>query len=513
MKKISILITMLLTLITISNAQNNSPYWSLAGNNNATNTSKLGTTNSISLRILTKNLERMRVDTLGMVGINTTAPSARLHINSSTGQNALRVQVNGSTKLFLHSSGGLAIGSGSTPPSNGLYVSGSVGIGISTLLTAKLDVRTTLNNTAINGNTDQGNGVHGFSTSGYGVVGNSNQGTGVYGYSNNVGVKASGQVYGVDATGDYTAVNCFSADGVGLNAHSTTNIGVYGSSTDSYGGNFDSYNSSGIVASTTNGKYAGEFYGDIYSSTGGFITSDKSLKQNIHEFGDAMSIINKLKPQNYEFKTDAKYSFLHLPKGSHYGLLAQDLEQVLPNLVSEAQHKIRIMKAADIKLPADGKPSPIVSMQPETKESITLKAVNYVELIPIMIKGMQEQQTRIEKLSAANEEFRNEIDELKSLISKLHNSVPVSSSGGYLKQNVPNPAGTNTIIGYYIPGNAVHAQIRVTDNKGSALKIYDASRGDGQVNIKSGELAAGTYNYILYVNDKKIDSKQMVIIK
>ena len=55
-----------------------------------------------------------------------------------------------------------------------------------------------------------------------------------------------------------------------------------------------------------------------------------------------MSIINKLKPRDYLFKDDAKYASLHLPTGRHYGLLAQDLEQVLPNLVSEAPHQLII---------------------------------------------------------------------------------------------------------------------------------------------------------------------------
>ena len=39
-------------------AQNTSPYWSLAGNSNASaTTSKLGTTNAVSLRLFTNNLE------------------------------------------------------------------------------------------------------------------------------------------------------------------------------------------------------------------------------------------------------------------------------------------------------------------------------------------------------------------------------------------------------------------------------------------------------------------------
>src|SRR5580765_5178861 len=116
MKKISILVAMLFTLTTISNAQNTSPYWSLAGNSNATSSSKLGTTNAIDLRILTTNLERIRVNSSGLVGINSTAPSARLQVNSSSGQNSLRAQVNGSTKFLVNSNGGVSIGSSSTPP-------------------------------------------------------------------------------------------------------------------------------------------------------------------------------------------------------------------------------------------------------------------------------------------------------------------------------------------------------------------------------------------------------------
>src|SRR6185295_3531061 len=130
MKKIFSLLTVLSTLLIYGYAQNTSPYWSLAGNSNATSSSKLGTTNAINLRIFTNNLERARVTTAGLVGIGTTTPDSRLHVNSSAGQNAIRAQVNGSTKFFVDDLGGTSIGGTSTPPANGLYVSGNVGIGI-----------------------------------------------------------------------------------------------------------------------------------------------------------------------------------------------------------------------------------------------------------------------------------------------------------------------------------------------------------------------------------------------
>jgi len=66
---------------------------------------------------------------------------------------------------------------------------------------------------------------------------------------------------------------------------------------------------------------------------------------------------------------------------------------------------------------------------------------------------------------------------------------------------------------YYTSDNSIKAQILVTNMKGSVLKAFNLAKGAGQVNIKSGELAAGTYNYTLYVNDSKIETKQMIIAK
>ena len=71
-------------------AQNTSPYWSLAGNNNASPASKLGTTNNISLRFYTNNIQRMIINSTpaqGFVGIGTTTPTERLHVNSAAGTN------------------------------------------------------------------------------------------------------------------------------------------------------------------------------------------------------------------------------------------------------------------------------------------------------------------------------------------------------------------------------------------------------------------------------------------
>lgn len=60
--------------------------WRLAGNNDISEVSKLGSTNSFPVRIVVKNSEKMRIDSQGIISIGTSNPnsSAILQMNSST---------------------------------------------------------------------------------------------------------------------------------------------------------------------------------------------------------------------------------------------------------------------------------------------------------------------------------------------------------------------------------------------------------------------------------------------
>jgi hypothetical protein len=132
-KQLLLLATVTATFVSLQHlcAQNVSPYWSLAGNSNATSSSKLGTTNGVNLKLYTNNSARLTIlSSNGYVGIGTTTPTSRFTINAAS--SPLRVSVNGSTKLYMSSGGGLTVGSGSSAPTNGLYVAGNVGIGTAT---------------------------------------------------------------------------------------------------------------------------------------------------------------------------------------------------------------------------------------------------------------------------------------------------------------------------------------------------------------------------------------------
>lgn len=85
-------------------------------------------TSNINMRLRTKAganyVDVMTLTSGNRVGIGTTVPNSKVQINSTTGENALRVQVAGLSKLLVHSNGSVSIG-GDFTPLDTLHVNGT----------------------------------------------------------------------------------------------------------------------------------------------------------------------------------------------------------------------------------------------------------------------------------------------------------------------------------------------------------------------------------------------------
>ena len=89
-------------------------------------------------------------------------------------------------------------------------------------------------------------------------------------------------------------------------------------------------------------------------------SSDRNLKTNIQPINNALDKVNKLEGVSFNWKSNG---------GAELGLIAQDVEQVLPELVI-------------------------------TDSKTGLKAVKYGNIVPVLIQAIKEQQKQIDELKA-----------------------------------------------------------------------------------------------------------------
>ena len=91
---------------------------------------KLSSTDFQNVNFISNNKTRSKLTNDGLWGFGNTSSLAQVHINSKKdGRNPLQVDMLDTAKFIINSNGGVSIGNTNVPPTNGLYVSGKVGIG------------------------------------------------------------------------------------------------------------------------------------------------------------------------------------------------------------------------------------------------------------------------------------------------------------------------------------------------------------------------------------------------
>jgi hypothetical protein len=357
-----------------------------------------------------------------------------------------------------------------------------------------------------------------------GNVGTTNDKVTIYGLNTALNVYRTGSSsanwsYGANSTSDLTSlISC----GLRGQAYASTLqnagrawgvLGFAGNSTSGY-----NYGVMGIhagtgygagIVGTVNGNsavvvpgiYAGYFVGDVIVTgtlTGNpVVNSDKRYKKNIVDLDTKETLNNVLQMLPVEYNLNQIYtksvgdsavverglydekSQVFLKK--HYGLIAQDLQKLYPDLVYE--------------------------------DNNGYLSVNYIGIIPLLIESIKELKAEVETLSPGNV---NPSAPAKAGAIILTPDISETNTLTYpvLEQNIPNPFNASTSIGFTVPNNIADANIYVYDMNGTQLKNYSISqRGKGNVIINGSELSAGMYLYALIADGKVIDTKRMILTK
>ena len=269
----------------------------------------------------------------GNVGIGTPAPGAKLDVEVSSGGAAT---IGGSANS---ATGNYAVATGYSTTASG---SNSTAMGAST--TASADC-----STAMGYMTTAGGG-------GSTAMGANTTASGWASTSMGHNTTASGRLStaigdGIEAAGDHSvAISLANMSGVQVTQDNTMAI---------MGGNV-------AIGALVTGGYRLYVVGNAYA-TGTWQSSDRKFKKNIETIDSAVDKITNIKGVSFEWKT-SEYQDHGFPEGRHYGVIAQEVEEVLPEIVKEGP---------------DG-----------------TKAVSYTELIPILTEAIKEQQKQIENLQS-----------------------------------------------------------------------------------------------------------------
>ena len=141
------------------------------------------------------------------------------------------------------------------------------------------------------------------------------------------------------------------------------------------------------------GSAANRWY-EVYASNGTINTSDARDKENIKNLEYGTKELMLLNPVSYQWKKE-QFGNTVVPekdKLHKIGFIAQELQKVLPETVQNYEWKEINTTYQKVKMPRLG--------------------VNYAEIIPVVVKTIQEQESKLSKIEAQQLEIQKILNEL-----------------------------------------------------------------------------------------------------
>jgi len=233
---------------------------------------------------------------------------------------------------------------------------------------------------------------------------------------------------------------------------------------------------------TSSHAFAHIYYYELHDQS-----SDSTFKENIHDLENALDIVMGLRCVRYDYKSSAFFDSnleispeLDNERKNKIGFIGQQMENVLPEAVS-------------------------------VDDSTGIYTTNYIRVIPVLARAIQEQQAVINYLITEVESLKSG-EQLKNAgtnsIADRYENTGTSS----LAQNLPNPFTESTTIEYFLSENVNDAKIYIYNMNGAQLKSYDLHlKGNRSIIINGGEFNPGMYMYTLIIDGQVIDTKRMIL--
>jgi hypothetical protein len=235
--------------------------------------------------------------------------------------------------------------------------------------------------------------------------------------------------------------------------------------------------------------------GDVYAQ-GSFISSDQRLKNDIQPLKGMLNKLQLVDGVSYQYKPEVLDSVqqsrlaTHPEEAVRYGLVAQQVQEVFPELVREDEGKL---------------------------------AVNYDGMIPVLIEALKElsnERDSVQTLMQQNIRLEQELITIRQELAMIKEALNVKSdpreeSASFenkLEQNFPNPFDESTTIRYQVSEAAGWVHLIITDMQGrEVLRLEQLAAGKSEVTIPAGSLPMGTYLYTLQADGRVIDTKRMIL--
>jgi len=136
-------------------------------------------------------------------------------------------------------------------------------------------------------------------------------------------------------------------------------------------------------------------------------------------------------------------------------------------------------------------------------------SINYVEMVPLLVKGINEMSEKIEKLEQQLK-VQKQTKKVKSTtgLEETMSDVDIVR----MDQNNPNPFSESTVIGLNIPEKTQKANVFIYDLSGKQIQSVPVTeRGETNITVYAGNLNAGMYIYSLVVDGKVAVTRRMIV--